>query len=165
MDSQTLQILQTIEGSETKREVGKQLRIQEDSDRLQRGYRIWYSTTDKIIAASYTFYDTEVLFEDEVVFYSVLSVDSTIGKFMDNFLFTSIRDESFLDLYSLTACTSGDEYSFDELTSGVKSNIGCKKCGTDLFSTGFTSCQTCEFWESFSTENSYKLKVIDETCK
>ena len=60
------------------------------------------------MAASYTFYDTNVIFEDETVFYNVLSVDSTIGKFNDNFLFTSIRDDTYLDLYSLTACTSGN---------------------------------------------------------
>ena len=74
---------------------------------MQRGYRIWYSTTDKLIAASYTFYDTEVIFEDEIVVYPIQGISSTIGKFKDNFLFTSLRDEEFVDFYSLTACASG----------------------------------------------------------
>ena len=98
------------------------------------------------------------------MFYSVLGVDSTIGKFKDNFIFTSRRD-FYLDLYSLTVCASGSEYGFDESASGVKSNIGCKRCAADLFSTGFTGCQDCEFWRSFSTDNSYKIKVIDTTCQ
>lgn len=118
------------------------------------------------MAASYTFYDTNVIFEDETVFYNVLSVDSTIGKFNDNFLFTSIRDETYLDLYSLTACTSGNQYSFDLSEDGaVQSNIGCTKCEDDLFSTGFTGCQECTFWETYTTENTYKKNVIDSTCK
>ena len=119
MDSQTLQVLQLIDGTETKLGVGKTLRIQEDSDRLQRGYRIWYATTDKLIAASYTFYDTDVIFEDEIVVYPIQSIDSTIGKFKDNFLFTSLRDEEYVDLYSLTACASGSEFSFDRSNIGV----------------------------------------------
>ena len=86
---------------------------------MQRGYRIWYSTTDKLIAASYTFYDTEVIFEDEIVVYPIQGVDSTIGKFKDNFLFTSVRDEEFVDFYSLTACASGNEFSFDQTIAGV----------------------------------------------
>lgn len=126
-----------------------------------------------MIAASYTFYDTEVIFEDEVVFYSVLSLQSSIGKFKDSFLFTSIRESqntagessNHLDLYSLTACASGSEFGFDLSPSGVKSNIGCKRCETDFYSTGLTGCQECAFWESFSTENSYKLNVIDKTCQ
>ena len=92
----------------------------------------------------------------------MLSIDSTIGKFKDNFLFMSLRDENnYLDLYSLTACTSGNEFTSD--ANG--SNIGCKSCEADLYSTGFTGCQDCTFWESFTTENSYKKNVIDSTCK
>ena len=86
---------------------------------MQRGYRIWYSTTDKLIAASYTFYDTEVIFEDEIVVYPIQGIDSTIGKFKDNFMFTSLRDVDYHDFYSLTACASGSEFSFDQTSSGV----------------------------------------------
>ena len=166
MDSQTLSILQSIEGTDTKRSVGKELRVQEDSDNLQRGYRIWYSTEDKIYAASYTFYDSDVIFEDEIASYPVAGgIDSTIGKYQDNFIFTSVRDESYIDVYSLTACPSGYEFSFEQSASGVKSLFGCSKCEEDLFSTGFTGCQECSFWERFNTENSYKKNIIDNTCE
>lgn len=81
-------------------------------------------------------------------------------------MFTSVRDDLYLDLYSLTACPSGNEFTFNEASAGsAQSNFGCSKCPTDLFSTGFTGCQECSFWERFNTENTYKINVIDSTCE
>ena len=64
MDSQSLDLLYTIDGLETKQGVGKQVQIQED--RQSNGYRIWYSTKDKLIAASYAKFGSEVIFDDEI---------------------------------------------------------------------------------------------------
>ena len=38
-------------------------------------------------------------------------------------------------------------------------------CESDLYSTGFSGCQECTFWENFKTENSYKKNIIDSGCE
>ena len=107
--------------------VGKEVRIQDD--RQSGGYRIWYSSTDKLTAASYTKFNSQWLFQDEIKVYDVLGVDSNLGKFNENFLFTSVRDDTSMDFYSITACPSANEFSYKASEDGVGfSDFGCAPC-------------------------------------
>ena len=73
--SQTLDILQQIDGTDLKRGVGNYVHIQDDPESL--GYRIWYSTNEKLIAASYVTYGQETVFEDEIYDQDVPSTIAT----------------------------------------------------------------------------------------
>ena len=65
MDSQTLDKLHEILGTDDKRGLGKHVQIQDDP--YSSGFRIWYSAEDKLVAASYASYGSEdFIFEDEV---------------------------------------------------------------------------------------------------
>jgi len=71
-----------------------------------------------------------------------------------------------MDFYSLSACPSGSEYSFDD-SNGTTKNVGCTSCSDSLFSTGFPGaqgCQECSFWQRFNSEAYYKKQVIDIQC-
>jgi hypothetical protein len=48
-------VLEQIIGTDTKRGIGKYIKIQDDLS--SNGYRIWYSAEDKIVAATYVTYD------------------------------------------------------------------------------------------------------------
>ena len=64
LDVQTGETLaQTIIGTEQKK-VGSYVKIQEDPNSL--GWRIWYTTQDRIIAASLVLYGPELVIEDEI---------------------------------------------------------------------------------------------------
>ena len=106
-------------------------------------------------AASYSVYSQTVVFEDEVhVKPSLGSVDSNIGLYQGNALVGS-RQNDAMNFFSFNSCKSGFEQSYTTLESGAKIDIGCSACADDLFSTGFSGCQDCDYWRAIVRPSSY----------
>lgn len=55
---------QVISGTVEKPKIGKSVKIQ--ADKLSEGNRIWYSSADQIIMASYVSYGQNLVFEDDI---------------------------------------------------------------------------------------------------
>ena len=83
-----------------------------------------------------------------------------------------------MNYFSLLGCPHGTQVSFDTLVSGAKVNYGCTPCQTatsedgedeprQLYSTGFSGCQSCAYWlqETTTSLSPYKKSVIDVECE
>ena len=123
-DSQTLQLTERIKGTDSKRAIGKKVKIQKEP--FLNGNRIWYSTENKVFAASYVTYgqSTPVL-DDEIYVKDLSNVYTDLGLFEDSIIFGSEKD-GFINFFELKACPSGTEYN--ETVADQVSTHECKPC-------------------------------------
>lgn len=109
--------------------------------------------------ASYVSYGQNLIFEDNIFAQQVSSLETNLQLVNDSIVFGSVAEDATLSLYEFTACLSGTELL--EKSGGLSS---CAPCGKDLYSSGFSGCQECSFWQRFTQESSYLKNVIDSGC-
>lgn len=99
--------------------------------------------------ASYVSYGQNLIFDDEIFVQEVASLETNVELIEDSLVFGSVAEDATLSLFEFTACLSGTEYSESADSDNIRSR-SCVPCGEDLYSSGFSGCQECSFWQRFT---------------
>lgn len=153
----------SIKGNKnTGKRVGRNIKIQPDE--ASSGWRIWYSTEDKLVVASLIKYGSELVLEDEIFSQETDPVISNIALKDGNFLVIVDGVEKETNrLLSFTACPSGYEYLFSEKNS--QKDRKCESCPVGFYSVGYNQgCKECSMFDRAQAQYYFETNLIDKLC-